>query len=362
MKRVLFLTSFHPYAEGEIGAGEKICGDSLSRLINDGYCVDVIVICPSRQRACNLIRAKCNDYAVFNAGFVSTVKAIVKNIKNGSLLSPWHFTRVSPELVKEVQERIAKYSYEFIWIDFPSSLGFVNYIEHEDIRYFVHDVVLQRIERSLIKRMLKRFVCRVEASLFSKINKMSVLSEKDEKIIREMGFNSFIEVIQLGYQEVGVVDNAVRVESIVDAFSNNLNIVFFGNMKRAENHWSIIWFILFVFMRLFFKKNDLHLWILGIRPRWLLRLIGKMIPRIHVVGAVDNPVPAFKNAALCIAPLLFGAGVKIKVIQMLDAGGRVLATPVGAEGVAENERLMVFPSSEIYKAMLQEVDKCCHFH
>lgn len=59
---ILFISSFHPYAHGEIGAGEAICGDNLYRFIDKGYKVDVFVVAPLYQRANPEVIKCCNSY------------------------------------------------------------------------------------------------------------------------------------------------------------------------------------------------------------------------------------------------------------------------------------------------------------
>lgn len=349
--RILFISSFHPYAEGEIGAGEAICGESLDAFLHNGYTVDVCVISPKRQRANKNIVGKCNSYITYSSGVLNAALSIARCLSKGSLIAPWFFTRVKHEALQYVNAMVDRNHYDFIWLDFPSSLGFASLIAHSDIRYCAHDVVAQRIERSVIKKWLSGSVRKVEASLFKKLSHISVLSEKDLGLVKDMGFCGSTSIIELGTQKVGVVDDAVNIETIVNEFQDNINLVFFGNMRRPENHWSIIWFILFVFLRLLYKNNRVHLWVLGICPRISLRLISRLIPNVHVVGAVDEPSLAFNKAELCIAPLLFGAGVKIKVIQMLDAGGTVMATPVGAEGVESNDRLIIVDSKNIFNSL-----------
>ena len=94
-----------------------------------------------------------------------------------------------------------------------------------------------------------------------------------------------------------------------------------------------------------------RLWILGIAPRRSLRLLSYWVGGVEVVGAVDDPVLVFQAATLCVVPLRFGAGVKIKVLQMLDAGATVVATTVGAEGIAAKDSLVVADDAEFVTAV-----------
>ncbi|MGH8020351.1 MAG: glycosyltransferase [Opitutaceae bacterium] len=49
-------------------------------------------------------------------------------------------------------------------------------------------------------------------------------------------------------------------------------------------------------------------------------------------------------AALSIAPLRMGSGIKIKVVQSIEAGIPTVATPIGAEGVRPSPLLHVADS------------------
>lgn len=357
MEKVLFVSSFHPAGVGEIGAGEAIAGDSIRKLIADGYAVDVVVVSPKSQRQNHSISDKCSLYHSYDVTLSSTLLALLSNSFLGALCAPWFFTRVRNDVVSEINYLIKDGNYKFVWLDFPSSLGFAAHIKHPDIRYCAHDVVAQRIQRSILKKWISGYVRKVEAALFQRLSHISVLSHKDLGLVRDMGFCGKTTIIELGSQKVGMVDHAVSVDAILKDFEGKTNIVFFGNMRRPENHWSIMWFILSVFLKLSHKNKRAHLWVLGIRPRLSLRLISKIIPRVHVVGAIDDPTLAFKNADVCVAPLLFGAGVKIKVIQMLDAGASVIATPVGGEGVASSDNLIVAEPSALYKTISEWCNK-----
>ncbi|MST32788.1 glycosyltransferase, partial [Acidimicrobiaceae bacterium USS-CC1] len=61
------------------------------------------------------------------------------------------------------------------------------------------------------------------------------------------------------------------------------------------------------------------------------------IGRAHVVGlgAVEDLSTVIGSDDIAIAPLAAGAGVKTKVLDYLDLGCRVVATPVSLEGIAD---------------------------
>jgi GT2 family glycosyltransferase len=54
---------------------------------------------------------------------------------------------------------------------------------------------------------------------------------------------------------------------------------------------------------------------------------------VHLTGFVEDIDAFYDSARVAIAPLTYGAGVKIKTIEAIQHGVPVVATPVGAEGL-----------------------------
>jgi glycosyltransferase involved in cell wall biosynthesis len=56
---------------------------------------------------------------------------------------------------------------------------------------------------------------------------------------------------------------------------------------------------------------------------------------ITVTGTVPDVRPFLAQAKVAVAPLLSGGGTRLKVLEALDAGRPVVATPIGAEGLED---------------------------
>ena len=54
---------------------------------------------------------------------------------------------------------------------------------------------------------------------------------------------------------------------------------------------------------------------------------------VRVTGPVPEVEPYLREAAVYVAPLRFGSGIKLKIIEALAHGKAVVTTPVGAEGI-----------------------------
>jgi hypothetical protein len=348
---VLFITAFHPGGKGVIGAGEAISEDTVRALHASGKRVHVLCLAYDDQIANPEVVALCASYCTLRQTTSQTLLGIIKGVGAGALFAPWLFTRVSRHNVGVARAMIAEKNIDEVWLDFPSTLGFAAHLRQERISYFVHDVVAQKIARRPLLGMLSSRVRKAEQQLLAFVQRCVVLSQKDEELLRQMAFQGEIEVRPPEHVRVGEVSNARPVAQILDQFAGHKNLVFFGSMRRPENHWSILHFILFSYPKIRRCHSDVQFWVLGLAPRLTLRLLGRLIPGVRVVGAVDDPGPAFRAAELCVVPLRLGAGVKIKVLQMLDGGASVVASKVGGEGISPTPNLVVVPYDNIAESV-----------
>lgn len=110
---------------------------------------------------------------------------------------------------------------------------------------------------------------------------------------------------------------------------NNLDILFYGAMSRKENYLSAEWFINNVIPLL--KDYNIRFVILGGNPPE--ELISYESDRIHVTGFVDDIEPYFSESMCLVAPLILGAGIKVKILEALSAGIPVLTNDIGIEGI-----------------------------
>jgi glycosyltransferase involved in cell wall biosynthesis len=80
-------------------------------------------------------------------------------------------------------------------------------------------------------------------------------------------------------------------------------------------------------------------------PAWLAKEGGE---GVEITGAVPDVGPYLERAAVVVAPLDRGAGMRVKVLEALAAGKAVVCTALAAEGLAvrHGEHLLLAEADE----------------
>ncbi|MBD5134485.1 MAG: glycosyltransferase family 4 protein [Lachnospiraceae bacterium] len=107
------------------------------------------------------------------------------------------------------------------------------------------------------------------------------------------------------------------------------NVVFFGAMSRPENHLSAIWFIENVMPLL--KGTGVVFQVIGGGASEELKKMES--ENVRILGFIEDVSPFFQDALCMAAPLVLGAGIKVKVIEGMSSGMPVLTNKLGIEGI-----------------------------
>ena len=111
----------------------------------------------------------------------------------------------------------------------------------------------------------------------------------------------------------------------------NKDIVFYGSMRRPENYKSAIWFIENVLDALIQYDRNIRFVIIGATPHSSLQKYQS--DYVKIMGFVEDVSPYFSSSLCMVAPLVMGAGIKIKILEGLSAGIPVLTNSIGIEGI-----------------------------
>jgi sugar transferase (PEP-CTERM/EpsH1 system associated) len=118
-------------------------------------------------------------------------------------------------------------------------------------------------------------------------------------------------------------------------------IVFTGNLGYPPNEAAALECVNEIFPRVKARLPEATLTIAGTRPSKALRATRK--EGVNLTGYVEDMAAVLQCAAVALAPMRTGGGVKTKVLEAMAAGAAVVATPeanVGIEAKPEHEILL----------------------
>jgi glycosyltransferase involved in cell wall biosynthesis len=183
--------------------------------------------------------------------------------------------------------------------------------------------VTSRSWRSDLRRRMARIVERRTIRSFPII---TVVAEADAAAVRRLAPRQRVEVIPNGV-------DADRFQPMPEVVVAADTVAFVGAMSFGPNVAAVEWFVRRALPLIRATRPDVRLVVAGRDPAPSVLALATD-PAITVTGAVADVRPYLAQAAVVLAPMVSGSGIKNKILEALAMGRPVVATPLGAEGVA----------------------------
>ena len=111
-------------------------------------------------------------------------------------------------------------------------------------------------------------------------------------------------------------------------------VVLVGNFRHSPNVSAALWLLKDIWPLVQRERADAHLYIVGAFPdRRMLEYNG--IGNVTVTGGVDDVRPYLTRAAVAVAPVFEGAGMRTKVLEAWAMEKPVVGTALAFEGLME---------------------------
>jgi glycosyltransferase involved in cell wall biosynthesis len=356
----LFVTPFLPQKNAP-QAGHRLAFDYLTKQSAESE-VDVLVISRFAIDEKN-IEFHGNVGRVYIKK-VNRLDMIPPFLANPLGFSPRFFTRYRKSIGDFLCDLVEKNGYDSVRLEFSQSFAYARDLrarfgDRIEIVLSMHDVQIQVVLRirSVEGRLFARQTFDLEQQILKLADKVLVLSNKDAQLVNALypGVNS-LQVLPISLP--AFVNGIKRSKATV----KKGNILFWGAMQRRENEEALLNFVESTFLPLRRRGLPLKLFVVGSDPSERVKRL--MSDDICVTGFVDDPRKYFEAADIGVVPLLSGAGVKLKTLEMLAARLPVVSTPLGAEGVDYTGTLLSvceideFPKviERLYLEGMQDID------
>jgi len=110
-------------------------------------------------------------------------------------------------------------------------------------------------------------------------------------------------------------------------------LMYVGFLGWEPNSQGLLWFIEKVWPQLLKRHPDLLFDIVGKNPDLRLQQAAAPHKGISLKGFVPDLQEIYRDSRVSVAPLLFGSGMKVKVLDAMARGMPTVTTSVGAEGI-----------------------------
>ncbi|MBK1649279.1 glycosyltransferase family 4 protein [Rhabdochromatium marinum] len=120
----------------------------------------------------------------------------------------------------------------------------------------------------------------------------------------------------------------------LDYDQTELVLLYVGTLTWEANVDGLLWFLAEVWPGLVAKHQGVRLRIAGKNPDVRLQQAAAAHPGVELLGFVEDLEPLFQRSRVFVAPLRFGAGIKVKVLSGMGRGLPTVTTSVGSEGLA----------------------------
>lgn len=176
-----------------------------------------------------------------------------------------------------------------------------------------------RVLHSLDKRVWERY----ERRVLKEIDVAVVFTEQDRRELSKLGGDTPIVRIPLQV--------TVPAEPLDPVGKAPPGVLFVGNFIHPPNVDAAEHLIRDIFPAVRVHAPDARLFIVGDRPPARLRQMAS--EHVIVTGLVPDVSPYLDSAAVVVAPLRTGGGMRVKVLEALAAGKAVVAYPLAMEGL-----------------------------
>ncbi len=163
-----------------------------------------------------------------------------------------------------------------------------------------------------------------QAAVWRRFDRIQVFTRRDAEAVIALApdLSERVQVNPFGIDLPAPIDTALEEEG---------HVLFVGNFTHPPNVDAALWLGHDIMPLLRKHQHGVHLTLVGIYPPPAVQVLA--CDDIVVTGLVPEIEPFFKRAAVIVAPLRIGGGMRMKVLQAMALGKAVVTTPRGADGL-----------------------------
>jgi len=192
---------------------------------------------------------------------------------------------------------------------------------------FQSDILLSSFPKNIIGCWLFPKMKRDETEALNMADIILCCSEKDRS-----SFSIFVPV-----EKIVVVPNGAEISTKFHSTKKSVNdnsVLFMGLLSYMPNEDGIKYYLEDIHPIVEQQVPNIKCIVVGKNPPQWLKDLSEKNPRIKVKGFVKDTKEYLEAATVCICPLRFGSGTRLKILEYMGARKAVVSTSIGAEGIS----------------------------
>ncbi len=180
--------------------------------------------------------------------------------------------------------------------------------------------------KRLFWRMQARAVKAVEKKACAIMDELWVVSGIDRDVLASLSGQRNIKIVPNGVDPDFFYYSEPRDEN-----DENTDLVFVGSMDWLPNEDACLFMVREIMPILWEKAPEMRLFLVGRNPSQRLKSLAS--DKVIVTGSVEDVRPYVYKARVYVAPLRFGSGSRLKILEAMAMGRPIVSTSLGAEGI-----------------------------
>jgi glycosyltransferase involved in cell wall biosynthesis len=223
-----------------------------------------------------------------------------------------------------------------------------------------HNVEYLRFQRAM--RLIWPFVALLEFIAYRVADQLICVSEVDRAYL--------VNNLRLPEEKIYIAPNGADIQNLFDRKVNSLEvkrqlvnqpdkemILFFGSLTHQANADAVDIILNIIAPRLSHMGVSGNIVIVGPGQESYLKACKAALPsNVLFAGFAKDITAVIKSADLIIVPLVSGSGTRLKILESVACGKRVISTSIGAEGLIHRvfeDRLLICDDWDTFVQQIQ---------
>ncbi len=196
------------------------------------------------------------------------------------------------------------------------------------------------------KNILKKIFLRSQAKRIERFEKSLIATADEVATVSSTDYLRLSQLVPLIKGNIVPISFDFTKPLTFPKSSEKIQIMFLGKLDWLPNKEGLIWFLTKVWPQVVALRSNIHLSVAGSGDsNWIHKY--SELPRLTFLGKIESIEQLYLQSSLVIAPIFFGSGTRVKIIEACRFGRPCLSTTLGAEGIGLEDQTSYYCADNV---------------